>query len=259
MNMNVEMKNAVSVFRNQMFGEIRILQESGKCLFCGADVAKALGYKNNRKALTDHCRCVTKRYAPHPQSPDKRIEMAFIPEGDVYRLIVHSKLPNAVKFERWVFEEVLPTIRKYGGYLGESLMEQIQQDPNVLFRFAEALLKERKDNNALRKELLALKPKAEFYDAFVNPGDCTNIRATAKELNVPERLFCKYLQHKKYLYRAPAGNLMPYEAPFRRGFFIVRDFYNHDTGFFGCYTLFTPSGKDEIRKQLAEIRAWKKK
>ena len=60
-----------------------------------------------------------------------------------------------------------------------------------------------KDNNALRKELLALKPKAEFYDAFVNPGDCTNIRATAKELNVPERLFCKYLQHKKYLYRAP--------------------------------------------------------
>lgn len=186
-------------------------------------------------------------------------KLSFIPEGDMYRLIVHSKLPNAVKFERWVFEEVLPTIRKYGGYLGESLMEQIQQDPDVLFRFAEALLKERKDNNALRKELLALKPKAEFYDAFVNPGDCTNIRATAKELNVPERLFCKYLQHKKYLYRAPAGNLMPYEAPFRRGFFIVRDFYNHDTGFFGCYTLFTPSGKDEIRKQLAEIRAWKKK
>ena len=201
MNMNVEMKNAVSVFRNQMFGEIRILQESGKCLFCGADVAKALGYKNNRKALTEHCRCVTKRYAPHPQSPDKRIEMAFIPEGDVYRLIVHSKLPNAVKFERWVFEEVLPTIRKYGGYLGESLMEQIQQDPDVLFRFAEALLKERKDNNALRKELLALKPKAEFYDAFVNPGDCTNIRATAKELNVPERLFCIFSTRESQIRR----------------------------------------------------------
>ena len=256
MNMNVEMKNAVSIFRNQMFGEIRILQESGKCLFCGADVAKALGYSNPRKALSDHCKGVTKRDTLTAGGMQK---LSFIPEGDVYRLIVHSKLPNAVKFERWVFEEVLPTIRKYGGYLGESLMEQIQQDPDVLFRFAEALLKERKDNNALRKELLALKPKAEFYDAFVNPGDCTNIRATAKELNVPERLFCKCLQHKKYLSRAPAGNLMPYEAPFRRGFFIVRDFYNHDTGFFGCYTLFTPSGKDEIRKQLAEILAWKKK
>ena len=90
MNMNVEMKNAVSVFRNQMFGEIRILQESGKCLFCGADVAKALGYKNNRKALTDHCRCVTKRYAPgtidtapNPDAkggvPQTRVHLLFFP------------------------------------------------------------------------------------------------------------------------------------------------------------------------------------
>ena len=185
-------------------------------------------------------------------------QISFIPEGDVYRLIVHSKLPTAVRFERWVFDEVLPTIRKHGGYLGESLMEQIERDPEILFRFADALVKERRENKALRKELLNLKPKAEFYDAFVNPGDCTNIRATAKELNVPERLFCKYLQHKKYLYRAPAGNLMPYAGPFRRGFFIVRDFYNRDTGFFGCYTLFTPAGKDELRRQLAEIEAWQR-
>lgn len=246
----------MTCFNNPAFGQIRVIQADGKYLFCASDVAKSLGYKRPADAVTAHCKgSVIYRL---PTAGGEQLAK-LIPEGDVYRLIVHSKLPNAVKFERWVFEEVLPTIRKYGGYLGESLMEQIQQDPDVLFRFAEALLKERKDNNALRKELLALKPKAEFYDAFVNPGDCTNIRATAKELNVPERLFCKYLQHKKYLYRAPAGNLMPYEAPFRRGFFIVRDFYNHDTGFFGCYTLFTPSGKDEIRKQLAEILAWKKK
>ena len=256
--MRFETKNAVSIFRNQMFGEIRIIQENGRCLFCGSDVAKALGYINTSKALTDHCRCITKRYTPHPQSPDKRIEMVFIPEGDVYRLIVHSKLPTAVRFEYWVFDEVLPTIRKHGGYLGESLMEQIQQDPEVMFRFAEALVNERKENKALRKELLALKPKAELYNAFVNPGDCTNIRATAKELNVPERQFCKFLQHRKYLYRAPAGNLMPYAGPFQRGFFIVRDFYNRNTGFFGCYTLFTPAGKDELRKLLPEIRAFKK-
>lgn len=246
----------MTCFNNPAFGQIRVIQADGKYLFCASDVAKSLGYKRPADAVTAHCKgSVIYRL---PTAGGEQLAK-LIPEGDVYRLIVHSKLPNAVKFERWVFEEVLPTIRKYGGYLGESLMEQIQQDPDVLFRFAEALLKERKDNNALRKELLDLKPKAEFYDAFVNPGDCTNIRATAKELNVPERLFCKYLQHKKYLYRAPAGNLMPYEAPFRRGFFIVRDFYNHDTGFFGCYTLFTPSGKDEIRKQLAEILAWKKK
>ena len=249
------MENMMASFSSKEFGQIRVIQEKGKCLFCGLDIAKTLGYKRPADAVTAHCKGSVIRRVPTSggEQPIK-----FIPEGDVYRLIVQSKLPAAVRFERWVFDEVLPTIRKHGGYLGESLMEQIERDPEILFRFADALVKERRENKALRKELLNLKPKAEFYDAFVNPGDCTNIRATAKELNVPERLFCKYLQHKKYLYRAPAGNLMPYAGPFRRGLFIVRDFYNRDTGFFGCYTLFTPAGKDELRRQLAEIEAWQR-
>ena len=249
------MENMMASFSSKEFGQIRVIQENGKCLFCGLDVAKALGYKRPADAVTAHCKGSVIRRVPTSGGEQS---IKFIPEGDVYRLIAHSKMPAAVRFERWVFDEVLPTIRKHGGYLGESLMEQIERDPEILFRFADALVKERRENKALRKELLNLKPKAEFYDAFVNPGDCTNIRATAKELNVPERLFCKYLQHKKYLYRAPAGNLMPYAGPFRRGLFIVRDFYNRDTGFFGCYTLFTPAGKDELRRQLAEIEAWQR-
>ena len=252
------MENRMASFSSKEFGQIRVIQENGKCLFCASDVAKALGYAKPENAIGRHCRCTLKRGTPHPQSPNKMMEMVFIPEGDVYRLIVHSKLPTAVRFEHWVFDEVLPTIRKHGGYLGESLLEQIERNPEILFHFADVLVKERRENKALRKELLNLKPKAEFYDAFVNPGDCTNIRATAKELNVPERLFCKYLQYKKYLYRAPAGNLMPYATPFQRGLFIVRDFYNQDTGFFGCYTLFTPAGKDELRRLLPEIEAWNK-
>ena len=249
------MENMMVSFSSKEFGQIRVIQEKGKCLFCGLDIAKALGYKRPADAVTAHCKgsVIRRVLTSGGEQPIK-----FIPEGDVYRLIVHSKLPTAVRFERWVFDEVLPTIRKHGGYLGESLMEQIERDPEILFRFADALVKERRENKALRKELLNLKPKAEFYDAFVNPGDCTNIRATAKELNVPERLFCKYLQHKKYLYRAPAGNLMPYAGPFRRGFFIVRDFYNRDTGFFGCYTLFTPAGKEELRRRLPEIKEWQR-
>lgn len=92
---------------NEQFGTIR--QINGKpALWCGSDVAKALGYANSRKAITDHCRCVTKRYIPHPQSPNKQIEVSFIPEADVYRLICHSKLPKAQEFEKWVFEDVVP-------------------------------------------------------------------------------------------------------------------------------------------------------
>ena len=85
-------------------------------LFCGKDIAAALGYINARDALSKHCRYVVKCDVPHPQSPTKEIEMTFIPEGDVYRLICNSKLPTAEKFERWVFDEVLPSIRKTGRY-----------------------------------------------------------------------------------------------------------------------------------------------
>ena len=94
--------NELQIFNNPDFGEIRTIDDGKTLLFCGSDVAAALGYANPRKATDDHCRCVTKRDAPHPQSPGKTIEMSFIPEGDVYRLVARSKLPEAEKFERWV-------------------------------------------------------------------------------------------------------------------------------------------------------------
>ena len=119
--------NEMKIFENEAFGEIRTLEtDDGKVLFCASDVASALGYSNKRDAISRHCRCVVKHDTPHPQSPDKTIEMSFIPEGDVYRLIAHSKLPNAVKFESWVFDEVLPTIRKTGSYGTQNLSPMLQ-------------------------------------------------------------------------------------------------------------------------------------
>lgn len=102
----------IDIFTDEKFGSIRAIEESGRVLFCGSDVARALGYARPNDAIVDHCRCTVKRRIPHPQSPDKEIGMAFIPEGDVYRLIARSKLPSAERFERWIFDEVLPTIRE---------------------------------------------------------------------------------------------------------------------------------------------------
>ena len=82
--------NQMEIFKNPEFGSIRVIEENGKYLFCGTDVAGALGYSNPRDAIIRHCRYVVKRDAPHPQSPDRKISMTFIPEGDLYRLIVHS-------------------------------------------------------------------------------------------------------------------------------------------------------------------------
>ena len=107
------------------------------------------------------------------------------------------------------------------------------------------MLRERQKNAALEAELQAARPKAEYFDAFVNPSDCTNIRATAKELQIPERAFCRFLQEGKFLYRCPAGNLMPYNKPGNEGLFIVRDYVKN--GHKGAYTLITPKGKDLFR------------
>ena len=109
--------NEVTIFNNPEFGEIRTLETNdGKVLFCGKDVAAALGYSDTRHAVSSFCRYGVKRPVPHPQSPNKTIEMTFIPESDVYRLAFGSKLSAAEKFTDWVTEEVLPTIRRTGSY-----------------------------------------------------------------------------------------------------------------------------------------------
>ena len=108
--------NDLKIFNNAEFGQIRTVESEDKIYFVASDIAKALGYENTSKVIADHCRWVTKRYIPHPQNPDKKIEVNVIPEGDMYRLITHSKLESAERFESWVFDEVLPSLRETGSY-----------------------------------------------------------------------------------------------------------------------------------------------
>lgn len=132
----------LQIFKNEEFGEIRTLEENGKVLFCGSDVAKTLGYTKPQNAILKHCRYASKRGIPHPQSKTKTIEMIFITEGDLYRLITHSKLPSAERFESWVFDEVLPTIRKTGSYqLPMNPMEQIKMIAGGVLQMDERLTK----------------------------------------------------------------------------------------------------------------------
>ena len=247
------MENMITVFENEEFGSVRTVIEDGRILFCAKDVAKSLGYVNPRKAILDHCRCVTKRDVPHPQSSGRLLEMSFIPEGDVYRLIVGSKLPAAEKFETWLFDTVVPSIRKYGMYATTPMLRQFQENPELIRLVCERMLAEKDRADKLGEKLAEIKPKADFFDAFVNPDDCTNIRTTAKELGVPERAFCRFLQDAGFLYRCPAGNLMPYNKPENEGMFIVRDFYSQ-YGHHGTYTLITSMGKNLLRTLLVPER-----
>ena len=109
------MENNLQIFENDNFGQLRTIDDDGKIMFFATDVAKMLGYAKPQDAVSRHCRYSVKRGVPHPQGKGT-LEVNVIPEGDLYRLITHSKLPAAEKFESWVFDEVLPTIRKTGSY-----------------------------------------------------------------------------------------------------------------------------------------------
>lgn len=119
--------NELRAFRNDEFGELNILEINAKPYFPATACARILGYSHPENAIHKHCRYSLKRGVPHPQNPQKMIEMNFIPESDLYRLIVHSRLPAAERFEKWVFEEVLPSIRQSGGYAPD-MAKMIRQE-----------------------------------------------------------------------------------------------------------------------------------
>ena len=121
------MDNELMVFQNPEFGEIRTIEENGRVLFCGNDVASALGYSKPRNAISTHCKGALKRGGV--DLAGRRQEMSFIPESDVWRLIIRSNLPTAEKFEAWIMEEVLPSINHTGSY---SIQPQKQMTPAEL-------------------------------------------------------------------------------------------------------------------------------
>lgn len=109
--------NDLKVFSNSEFGELGVLIVNGKEWFPATQCAKILGYTNPQKAIRDHCKGVNKMFTPTAGGSQ---EANYIPEGDLFRLIVSSKLPKAVEFEKWIFDTVLPSIRHNGGYIANA-------------------------------------------------------------------------------------------------------------------------------------------
>lgn len=234
-------------FSNPDFGEIRTIEENGSVLFCGSDVAKALGYAKPQNAISTHCRGALKRGigvqtgTKADGSPTtQEVEMLFITEGDIYRLAARSKLPGAEKFESWIFDEVLPSIRKNGGYIsGQSELSPAELLAQAL-KVADRVLAERD------ARLAALQPKADYFDALVERNTLTNFRETAKELGASPKKFVAFLLDKKYIYRDQRGKLLPYEAK-NDGLFTVKECKSEKTPWSGTQTLITPKGRETFR------------
>lgn len=133
-------KNEVTIFNNEEFGQVRTMLVNDKPYFLANDVARALGYKRPADAISAHCKgSVKHRYLTNGGEQEAK----FIPEGDIYRLIMKSKLPSAEKFESWVMDEILPSIRKHGAYMTNEVIERTLTDPDYLIQLATALKEER--------------------------------------------------------------------------------------------------------------------
>ena len=243
--------NELKFFNNPEFGEIRTIEEDGKVLFCGADITKALGYKNSSKALSDHCKGVTKRYTPTTSGNQ---EMNFIPEGDIYRLAAKSELPGAERFESWIFDTVLPSIHKHGAYMTPETLEAALLNPDTIIRIATALKDEQENrkalevaNSVLTVDNQIMRPKAEYFDELVDRNLLTGIRETAKELCIPPKQFVSFLLERKYVYRDQRGKLMPYQKHVDHGLFNLREGLNQKTQWGGTQTMITPKGRETFR------------
>ena len=140
----------LQIFKNDEFGQVRTVEVEGKIYFVGIDIAKALGYSNPSKAVIQHCKGVTKLGIP---SKGGKQETNCIPEGDLYRLVTHSELPSAERFENWVFDEVLPTLRKTGSYE----MPKKKKEPD------------KKKKNLSATNMLVKTVSGIFKDAGVDP------------------------------------------------------------------------------------------
>lgn len=244
------MNNNLMIFENPEFGAVRSILIDSDPWFVAADVCKALELEKTNRALS---RLDDDEKGAHSVStPGGRQRMSIISESGLYSLILGSRKPEARAFKRWITHEVIPSIRKHGAYMTDSLLDALEAHPEAVPEYLNRLRSENARNRELTRRLRIALPKAEYYDAFVDPADCTNIRTTAKELGVPEKQFTRYLEEKKYLFRDKNRKLFPRAVKKSAGLFLVRDFYT-ERGKLGHYTLITPAGKRHFLERTDEI------
>ena len=197
--------NDIKIFENAEFGSVRTAEVDGKPYFAGKDIASALGYAETAKAIREHCKGVSEIDTPTNGGVQK---MKYISEGDVYRLITHSRLPEAEKFEHWVFDEVLPSIRKHGAYMTDDVLRRAITEPDFLIKLATELKEEQEKRRALEntvavqsQQITELQPKASYYDVVLNSKDLLSIGKIAKDFGKSAVWLNKWLHEQGVQYK----------------------------------------------------------
>ena len=197
--------NELRIFENPQFGEVRTLEEGGQVLFCGKDVCTALGYKDTTNAMKQHCHGVVKRHLT--DSLGREQETNFIPEGDIYRLAARRELPGAAAFESWIFDDVLPSIRRNGLYATEKTTALLLEDPDFLIQTLQTLKEEREQRRHLEKcsrileqRVSEYEPKARYVDEILKCPGCVLISQIAEDYGMSAKALNKLLHEEGVQY-----------------------------------------------------------
>lgn len=218
--------NELQIFNSEEFGQVRTVEINGKPYFVANDVAKALGYVETAKAIRTHCKGVSEMDIPSKGGVQC---MKIIPEGDIYRLIVRSKLPSAEKFEKWVFDEVIPSIRTNGGYIAgqETLSDEDLMAKAILV--AQKKIKERDQIIEQQKAKIEQdRPKTIFADAVSASHTSILIGDLAKLIcqngyQIGQKRLFQWMRDNGYLMVSGSSRNMPKQKYVEQGLFEIKE------------------------------------
>ena len=240
------MATALQAFTNHEFGTIRTITSGGRVLFCGRDVATALGYTNTKDALARHCKGVVNYYPLETAGGIQQVR--FISEGDLYRLIVSSKLPAAQQFEAWVFDEVLPSICRYGMYV----IDELLADDEFLERAIATLRSERAKRLAAEQALLEAAPKVSYYDVVLTSPSLITTTEIAKDYGLSAKKLNQILREEGIQFRQ-SGRWFLY-AKFAEQGYTQSKTHEYDKGKTRTHMYWTQKGRLFIYDLLKNTR-----
>ena len=232
----------IKAFENATFGSVRTIEKEDEVWFVGKDVAAALGYERPTKAVQDHVDDEDKDEIPIQDSIGRSQNTPIINESGLYSLVLSSKLPTARQFKRWITKEVIPSIRKTGGYFAT---------PKTYVEALRALADAEEEKERLALENEEMKPKAEFYDTVAESSTTFEVGVVAKILNfgIGRNKLFKFLRNEGIL----NPDNIPYQQYVDAGYFKVVEMpygkLNGDT-LVGKKTVVYQKGIDYIRKRL---------
>lgn len=235
--------NELTIFSNPEFGEIRTILVDGEPWFVGNDVAKACGYSQPDKAVKTNVSDEDTTLMGVSDANHHTQQMNVINESGMYSLVLGCRLESAKRFKHWVTSEVLPSIRKNGGYI------QNQENLSPEEIVASALIVANKIIEEKDRRIAEMQPKADYFDQLIDNKLLTTFRDTAKEFNIAPQQFTKWLLNNKYVYKDKRNMINPYEIHRKAGLFKMKDF-NTPYGYSGVQTYITVKGKETFRLLL---------